>query len=182
MLFGVSTFTIPLHFVELTERRNLFVHCDGNVSSQYFKVCSEHKFKIDPTLRVGDKLTVNPKYFKNAYECIYEIGVKLAHVIWRKLSSDHLEGSDRNIIEVTYGLIEKGEYKLAIKLLDFFTDTKIIKHSSEIDKRIMIINRAQAYKWSNDNDTCYKILSKFDWSASDDKFKLIFNSYEGGMQ
>ena len=30
-------------FIELTERRNLFVHCDGKVSNQYISVCKENK-------------------------------------------------------------------------------------------------------------------------------------------
>ena len=33
-------------FIELTERRNLFVHTDGVVTSQYLKVCSNHKVEI----------------------------------------------------------------------------------------------------------------------------------------
>ena len=29
-------------FIEITERRNLFVHCDGIVSNQYINICKEH--------------------------------------------------------------------------------------------------------------------------------------------
>lgn len=158
-------------FVELTECRNLFVHCDGIVSSQYLKVCSDHKCSIDPNLKVGAQLRISPNYFEEAYKCIYEIGIKLAHVVWRRLCPDQLEGSDRNIVEITYGLIEKNEFELAIRLLDFFTQSQM-KHSSDVDKRMMIINRAQAYKWANNNDGCRKILSSMDWSASGDNFKL----------
>lgn len=35
------------NFVELTERRNLFVHTDGVVSSQYLQVCKQHKCDMD---------------------------------------------------------------------------------------------------------------------------------------
>lgn len=158
-------------FVELTECRNLFVHCDGRISSQYLRVCAEHKCNASANLSVGNQLEVSPEYFEEAYKCIYEIGVKLAHVIWRRLSKDHLEESDSNIIVITYGLIEKGEFDLAIRILDFFTQDQI-KHANDVHKRMMIINLAQAYKWSKDNDTCNKILSSQDWSASGDNFKL----------
>lgn len=60
-------------FIELTERRNLFVHCDGKVSSQYIKVCSENKSSIPENLNIGDQLSVSPQYFEEAYKCIYEI-------------------------------------------------------------------------------------------------------------
>ncbi len=97
--------------------------------------------------------------------------MKLAHVIWRRLSPDHLPASDGNIIDITYRLIDKREFDLAIRLLDFFTQDQM-KHSTDVNKRMMVINRAQAYKWAKDNDTCNKILSEFDWSASGDNFKL----------
>lgn len=158
-------------FVELNERRNLFVHCDGLVSSQYLKVCLEHKCDIDLNLAVGGQLEVTKKYFEEAYKCVYEIGVKLAHVVWRRLSPEHLEESDGNIININYGLIERGEFDLAIRLLDFFTQDHI-KHSNDANKRTMIINHAQACKWANNNDTCKKILGKHDWSASGNNFKL----------
>ncbi len=39
-------------FIELTERRNLFVHSDGMISSQYLKVCREHGFPLNSGLKV----------------------------------------------------------------------------------------------------------------------------------
>jgi hypothetical protein len=45
-------------FVELTERRNLFVHCGGVVSSQYLSVCAEHKCHLDSSTKLGIKLDV----------------------------------------------------------------------------------------------------------------------------
>lgn len=72
-------------FIELTERRNLFVHCNGIISSQYISVCSEHKVEHHTECKIGDSLSVTPEYFYDAYMCILEIGVKLAQVIWRKL-------------------------------------------------------------------------------------------------
>ena len=54
-------------FVEVTERRNLFVHCDGRVSSQYLQICADHKCAIEPGLSVGDRLEASHNYFENAY-------------------------------------------------------------------------------------------------------------------
>ena len=120
---------------------------------------------------VEDQLEVSPEYFEDAYRCIYEIGFKLAHVIWRRLSSEHLEDSDTNINMITYGLVEKGEYDLAIRLLDFFTHEHI-KHSSDSNKRTMTINLAQAHKWANNDEACKKIINQTDWTACGDNYKL----------
>jgi hypothetical protein len=158
-------------FVELNERRNLFVHCDGRVSSQYLRCCSEHKCEIDPNLGIGDQLEVNPDYFKEAYKCVYEIGVKIAHVVWRKLCPIYVDGSDDNIIDLTYELIDNKQYDLAIRLLEFFTEP-VFKHSKDYSKRIMIINLAQAHKWAGNDKTCAKVLDGIDWSATEDRFKL----------
>lgn len=87
-----NNFKIPLReglevwakFIEITERRNLFVHCDGIVSKQYLEVCNKHGFDFSKPLSVGEKLDVVPDYFESAYECLFEVGVKLGHVLWRK--------------------------------------------------------------------------------------------------
>jgi len=43
------------NFIEVTQRRNLFVHTDGVVSSQYLAVCDEHQvsFETRPKFQVG---------------------------------------------------------------------------------------------------------------------------------
>jgi hypothetical protein len=71
-------------FIEITERRNLFVHCDGIISNQYLKVCKDHKCDIK-NFNVNDRLNVDLKYFTTAYNCLYELSTKLTHTIWRKL-------------------------------------------------------------------------------------------------
>src|SRR5690606_26781443 len=55
-------------FVELTERRNLFVHTHGVVSSQYLSVCSQHKCAVDG-LAVGARLDASKDYLIDAYKC-----------------------------------------------------------------------------------------------------------------
>ena len=109
-------------FIELTERRNLFVHCDGIISSQYIAVCKKNKVELGSDCKVGETLAVAPEYFENAYKCIFEVGVKLAHVIWRKLQAEDREKADLNINEICYDLIEGEKYDLSITLLEFATE------------------------------------------------------------
>ena len=158
-------------FIELTERRNLFVHTDGKISSQYIHVCNRYNCELSDKLSVGDELGVSKEYFDNSYQCVLEIGVKLAHVIWRRLCPNELEKSDENITDITFELIEDNQFNLAIRILDFFTQ-KSINHSNDINRRVMIINLAQAHKWNNDMDKCERILSNEDWTACDDRFKI----------
>ena len=159
------------NFVELTERRNLFVHTDGVVSSQYLQVCKQHKCDMNPNIRTGTSLGVSREYFENAYGCLYEIGFKLAHVIWRKLQKEEIAKIDSNLIERTYDLIVGGDYEIAARILEFFTQSHI-PHEKDSKVRIMTINLAQSYKWQKNESKTKEVLSRYDWSASEDRFRL----------
>jgi hypothetical protein len=156
-------------FIELTERRNLFVHCNGIASSQYFVVCKEHSVKVDPALKVGDELDVDTDYFTKAYECIFEIGIKLAHVLWRKVLPGDREEADSALNNTLYELIATRKYRLAIVLGEFAVHT-LKTHDSESVRRIMVINLAQSYKWAGEKQKCLDLLEEDDWSACSDDF------------
>jgi hypothetical protein len=176
--------TIPLRkelavwssFIEVTERRNLFVHTGGKVSRQYLKVCAEHgvtftgpHFKAAPS--VGDELDVSPAYFMHAYRVLFEIGFKLAHVVWRKMQPDDRSEADGSLIDITYEVLFEEDYVLARTLLDFATST-IKKFSTDDRRRRLVINRAQAYKWAGDDAKAKAIVAEDDWSATGDHFQL----------
>jgi hypothetical protein len=173
-----SRFGLPLRkglevwpdFIEITERRNLFVHAGGVVSGQYLEVCSKSKSDIEGISR-GKRLQVPAEYFDRSYEVLFEIGVKLTHVLWRKLLEKERKSADQNLLDITYQLISEGRYKLAIVLLDFAVDV-LPKHYSEDYRLRFLFNRAQAYKWSGDEDQAIAKIEKEDLSAAKPMFKL----------
>lgn len=157
-------------FIELTERRNLFVHCDGAVSDQYLNICRKHNVEINPELKIGSNMGVNKKYFEQSYKCIFETGIVLAQTIWRKLFPKDLEEADNNLNNICYNLLIDEEFDLAKRLLDYAASLK--KVNSYESKLYFIVNKALAYKLSGDNNSCKKILDEFDWSAFSNLFKL----------
>jgi hypothetical protein len=163
-------------FIELTERRNLFVHTGGVVSSQYLKVCEEYKVNfsvkpLTPDIVLGEQLEVSYPYFQKSYRVIYEIGIKLAHVLWRKLFPDDLKQADENLLDISYFSIVSGDHLLAQKVNDFAA-AELPRYSSEDVKRRLIINRAQSYKWGGDQAQAKNILDREDWTATSDVFRL----------
>jgi hypothetical protein len=158
-------------FVEFTQRRNLFVHCNGIISSQYLKVCTSHGCIFNDGNKIGTKLEVSADYLASGFNCIYEIGVKLAHVLWRKIFPDEIELADKNLNNIIYNLLIQEKYKLARIFADFACII-LKKSSSDIYRRMYIINRAISYKFDGDRDSAIKILKKEDWSASNIVFKL----------
>lgn len=158
-------------FIEITERRNLFVHNHGIVSSQYLSVCEKHKVFLPKKIKVGTQLTVSGKYFEEAFQCLYEIAVKLTQVVWRKLLSNDLEDSDTSLNDICLDLIQREEYKLADIILEFATDI-LPNHFNELTKNIFIINKALSKYLANHKDEAKKILAETDWSAKSNNFKL----------
>lgn len=156
-------------FVEVTERRNLFVHCNGVVSVQYLTVCKRHGFDCSSTA-IGTELQVNSKYFKLAYETILEIGIKLGHVLWRRLNPSEMDAADNNLNNVCLDLIRDEKYSVARTILDFAVTFKTF--GSETGRRIFVLNQAQAYKWSGKPKQAEEILAREDWGASSEKFQL----------
>jgi hypothetical protein len=166
-------------FIEITERRNLFVHCDGIISNQYLKVCKDHKCDIK-NFNVNDRLNVDLKYFTTAYNCLYELSTKLTHTIWRKLIKNDFENADKSLNEICYSLLTSGQYDLADIMLDFAC--KQTKHFNDSTKNIFIVNKALSSYLNSKEENAKKIIESKDWSASSDDFKLanliITENYE----
>lgn len=161
-------------FVEITQRRNLFVHCNGIVSNQYLNLCRTHKVKDIDKIKLGDRLKVDPEYVNGAYKCLFEIGVKLSQVLWRKILPDEIKAAEEALILNTYDLLCYEYYDIAKIMLDFAA-VELPRHSDEESKRTHIINRAQAYKFGGDEEKCKKIIEEHDWSASNDKFQICLH-------
>ncbi|WP_338562128.1 hypothetical protein [Acinetobacter sp. KS-LM10] len=156
-------------FIELTERRNLFVHCNGIISEQYIKKCRDAKFDLDKESEAGKKLRADKKYINIVYRTLYEIPVKLTQVLWRKQFPKDLEKADDSLSNLTYELLVDEEYELASILLDFACDV-LKKWSSESQRLVFVINKSISYKFSNRNFN--QILDAEDWSACKDSYQL----------
>lgn len=158
-------------FIEVTERRNLLVHTGGVVSSQYLVTCKAHAVALPSDLVLGKTLRVSRSYFDLAYECLFEIAVKLVNVVWRKLQPDECKRSDTQLLNTCYELLEDERYELARRLGDFATC--VLKHHSSDDmRRRLVVNRAQAYKWLGKKEKALEIMAAEDWTASSDTFRL----------
>lgn len=158
-------------FIEITERRNLFVHCNGIVSTQYLSTCKDQNVTLPPNIKMGEELDAPRAYLAESYDTLYEIGIKLSQVLWRKLFPQELDLADRNLSEISYDLLCNEKYSLAIKLLDFACLT-LKSWSDDRMKKMFIINRAQAYKHNGDTEKCRQIIAENDWSSCQDDFQI----------
>ncbi|KAA2213678.1 hypothetical protein F0Q34_06295 [Pseudoroseomonas oryzae] len=157
-------------FIELCERRNLLTHTGGTISSQYLKVCKDHGHNTKG-IKVGSVLSVTPDYYKNSVEIIQELGIKLIHVIWRKLSPQDLNIADRELDDFCYRMIVGRKYKQAEKLLHFGLKT-FKRHGSDATRKQMVINYANTVKLGGNKEKAIEALDEEDWSASTENYRI----------
>jgi hypothetical protein len=158
-------------FIEITQRRNLFVHMDGLISKQYISECNNSGVVLGAEIKEVKSLGVPQRYFDESCICILEVGIQLAHTLWMKLIPSQIRDADESLNDLAYDLIDRRDYQPAIALLEFSV-AKGRKHSDESRRLTFVVNLAQAYAWHGDTDKCNQILDAEDWSAKGDEFKL----------
>lgn len=166
-------------FIEMCERRNLFTHTGGVVSSKYILNCKEHKVSLSG-VKPGDKLTVDSKYFARCVNTVYEIAIKLCFVFWRKFAPDEQAQADRSLNELSFDLIHKRAYAVAEALLSFATKIPR-KQMNEVTWRMMTINLANSIRLQKREEEAKKIIEKEDWSASDLHFRICAAAVQGDI-
>lgn len=169
-------------FVEITQRRNLFVHSNGVVSNQYLRICKAEGVILGE-LKKGDQLEVDFDYFSKSFNVFYEVAVKLSQMTLRILllkKDKTAQGEiDKCIITNIYDLIVDKRYEVAIELSNFALDSKF-KHSDK-DRIFLTLNRAQAYKWKGDDAKCQQLLDEEDTSAWSSELKCPKYALEGNL-
>jgi hypothetical protein len=164
-------------FVELCERRNLFTHTAGIVSAQYIKNCHDHKCDISG-INVGQRLRVDNSYFKQAVEAVYEVGIKLCYVFWRKFDEGDSEKADSKFNQRSMDLIAARSYNLAEALLMF---SKTVPRIKDNTRRMMIVNLANAIRLQERGDEAKRLLDSEDWSATSNSFRICVASVRGNV-
>ncbi len=165
-------------FVEICERRNLWTHNGGIVSQQYFDVCAKHKVDVGG-VKLGDRLSISADYLDHALNTFLEIGVKLGHTLWRKVRKDEINQADRSLNDVGIELLKATRYELAQEIFRFGVLQK--KHSSELSRRMMVVNLANAHKLHGSQTEADSVLNAEDWSAVDDKFQICLAAIRGEL-
>ena len=161
-------------FVELTERRNLFVHSDGVVSQQYIDVCNKHN-ALTEVINKGTQINVDSIYFEKSYKTLYIVSVKisqmLAHTVYSEHFPDDIASIDQILISNVYDMISEELYDVAISVSEFAIENHHFIHNAH-DKGYIILNLAQSYKWIGKQDDCRKLLSKEDTTAWKDELLI----------
>lgn len=157
------------NFVEASQRRNLMVHCGGIVSAQYLSVCDAIGYAFLERPKIGDRLQLKKAYLREASCHTMDLGVFLAHTLWRKVLPEELEQADDSLNNLIFDMLQAEEWADVERLAHFRIGQR--NTSTDLSKKIATINLCIALKASG-NQRYKELIKTLDWSSSLPEFKL----------
>lgn len=156
--------------IEITERRNLFVHCDGQVSKQYLRV-TELNGKDVKKVKLNDVLDVDTEYLVNAIDNLLSASLKITAVVWAKFcSGEEISDAVATINNKLVELLIEGKYQLVACVSNYIlTNIKDVRSSTRLT---LVINYALAYKMMGKEKKCIEIVNQEDWTSASSKYLL----------
>lgn len=156
-------------FVEVSQRRNIIMHCNGRVTNQYYENCKLHKC-LEKGLSTDDELVITYEYLLDAINVVHEVGIKLLHVIWRKQFSDQREEADNALNSYIFRLLVDQNNTMAEVFGEFAC--KLGKYCDAATKGFFEVNYCIAMKRLGKQDEVIKFISQRDWSSVMSEYKL----------
>lgn len=157
-------------FIESSQRRHLFTHCEGIVSNQYLSCCKSAGYAFEVKPKIGEVLQLGPEYFLRSCHVVAEVGVKLAHTVWRKQFPDELRLADKHLCDSIYEMLRAERWGQAITFGEFAI--KQPKISDREREKMFLVNYCIALKFGGNPQAAKDMLEAVDWSDSASDFEL----------
>lgn len=171
-----ESFTELPFFIELAERRNIFVHNGGIVNRYYIEKCKKIGYPLPKELKTGFMLDVPEEYFKKAVQCLFELGVHIGFPLACRIYPDKLDTIHNSLINnVGFPLLLSENWEIARRVFSFVLSWPSKFMPNEGIKRIYIINNALSMSYLGQQDQALKLLSEYDWSSQGEKFQLAIS-------
>jgi len=169
----IDNFAEYPHFVEMTERRNLFVHGGGVVTKFYLKRCMEVGYTIGKDVKVGTALNVSQEYFDKAVMCLFELGFRLGFALACRLYPDKLNEIHNVLLaDIGFPLLMVERWETARRLFAFALSWPDKFVPNDEFRRYHVVNTALALNHLGRHEEALTLLSKYDWSSQSDKLLL----------
>jgi len=181
-LESLTNFPSWKRFVEFSQRRNLLTHCEGQVSQQYQEVCKSVGCEKESKTPIGTKLEISEEYLLGAIDVVTEVAVKLGQTLWRKACKKSIHSADDHLGNAMFELLKREKWDIVLCLGEYghvIASLKGLPVRHESSTRIILLNHAQAAKWSGDNVKSVAILGSVDWSGSIPEFQMAVDSLLG---
>jgi len=152
--------------IEISQRRNIFVHNDGIVNKIYLTHVSTEL--LEDGTKDGMQLDVTEEYLNQAIDSIYISGVMLIQLCWRKWQKAKSDEADIVYIDLIYEALRENEYEFIRKLKDFSTS---LEYASDRSKRVIVVNHAIALRELEEAEEMEEIINTLDWTSCSLEFR-----------
>ena len=166
-------FSSLANLAELVQRRNLFVHSGGVINRHYLEACKKSGYTLSEDQKLGEELHVSEEYFDRSVEIVYELGLYIAQSITRRLFPKKLEIIDGYLLNWGFDHLKEERWEFATIVFQYGMDLHDKHISNDNSRRLFIMNRAIAYKWSGKKKKMEELLKSVDWSAANTRFLLV---------
>lgn len=163
-------------FIEITERRNCHIHCDGRISLQYLRVCQTHNVVFKEAPKEGQLVNVTVTYFSEARRVLSEMAFKIAQTVVRKLFSDAHGLAEEHLSTVGIEMLKEQRWNEALMVFDYASSLRGTSAGDDSDRKRNVINRAQALVGIGNATEAMKAVASVDWSAAHPKFILAVHA------
>lgn len=155
-------------FIEITERRNLFVHNGGCVNQTYISNAERYEFPLNPKYRDGLSLTVSDNYIGDTIDCLHELTVRIAQGSARRIFPDCFHEADQTLNSQTVDLLSDERWDLAEKIFRYALGIPSQLRSEDGYKYYALLNLCIALKFSGKEFE--EQLNSVDWGPMHPKY------------
>ncbi|AHK17638.1 hypothetical protein [Thalassolituus oleivorans] len=167
-------------FLEVAERRNLFVHTGGQVSNQYLDRCRGFKYPVND-IKEGQELEVSDDYFEKAFNVFFEIGLRIGQAAFRRLFPDEVATADSALNKLAIKFLNYGDNELAELITNYELNIPQKLRSDDSENEYYArINRAIAQK--RQGKDFEPGLDGVPWKAFHSKYKLCLHVLRDELQ
>lgn len=169
-------------FIEVNERRNIYVHNDGYPSKAYvnrIKASTGKSVNVD----FSQRLRLTSSYFNESSDILTEALMIISQGVTRKIlksDRDAKSALDTGFAHAIYELIEEKRYDSAARVGEIVV--RKYPGIGELGSRMATINWAIAEKKRGEIEKCNKILDTPEWTASRDEFRLCVAAVKGDVE
>ncbi len=159
-------------FIEVVERRHLFVHTGARLTGQYRAAC-ESAGKSLESKKLGTVLPADDEYLARAGELIFEYGFRLGQSLHRRLFPSDLGSADRAIIDYGINLLVEQRWMRAETVFQFAHSLPEKFVADDSTRRIFMVNLAIALQGQGRVEEAMRLLDSVDWSSAHPKFTIV---------
>lgn len=165
-------------FIEITERRNIYVHNSGIVNDVYLSKVPKSAFDGGIAPLKGDRLKLQSSYFLDAADVLIESFVVISQSVVRKLmrnaTEDQKENIDTEFNQSIYLQLESGRFESAARLARSMLSNSF--KVSDLVSKMGAINLAIARKKVSDKAGVDAVIKSVDWSSSRNEFHVCIEA------